>query len=484
MGFLSDTEAWRSSEGIVTFAVAFAIFTDGMVYDLVIPFLPELFTGRLRTPPEEVDYWAALSLESFGMALLITNWIAGYIDGGGVAKSRPFLVGIGIMLVATLLFFLSKSPYLIIFARVLQGASEALVWVSGIAFLVSQVDEANLGVCMGYTTLGATVGELLGPLVGGYLYERLGHWVVFAVVEAVIAVDVALRLLVKERDKGSASQKQDPTNATKGLSEADALLGTSSAVSHGTTDTCDSILSTDLEHAGDDDQSALSGTTETEDDDDVAALRTLGWNWLSSVSGAAMACVVRSALEATIPIYVLRHFGWTSSAGGGVMFALLLPMVGGPLVGKLTTLYGPRWFSTISALSCGVFMVTLGFLTGDDTTTRLLFVVNIGLVGLCISLATTTQTTAISAAAQRTEALRSRIRAGGVELSWGLKVLTPGMMLSGLSTAWALGLFLGPACGHVFHFSTNQEWKHLCWFLGMLSLLTGIYCSCTWTRWR
>lgn len=323
------------------------------MYDLVIPFLPELFTGRLRTPPEEgsklitrhipaarrqvsadlaidqksiigpryllsLSEWLCSSptvrqlnnslgnsshpaMKCVYSLLRATKGIAGYIDGGGVAKSRPFLVGIGIMLVATLLFFLSKSPYLIIFARVLQGASEALVWVSGIAFLVSQVDEANLGVCMGYTTLGATVGELLGPLVGGYLYERLGHWVVFAVVEAVIAVDVALRLLVKERDKGSASQKQDPTNATKGLSEADALLGTSSAVSHGTTDTCDSILSTDLEHAGDDDQSALSGTTETEDDDDVAALRTLGWNWLSSVSGAAMACVVRSALEAVGP---------------------------------------------------------------------------------------------------------------------------------------------------------------------------------------
>ncbi|KAL6867167.1 MFS general substrate transporter [Trichoderma novae-zelandiae] len=483
MGRLSEAETWRSSEELVTFAVAFAVFTDGMVYDLVIPFLPELFTGRLKTPPEDVDSWAALSLESFGMALLITNWIAGYIDGG-VAKSRPFLVGIGVMLVATLLFFLSMDPYLVIFARALQGASEALVWVSGIALLVSRVDEANLGVCMGYTTLGATVGELMGPIVGGYLYESLGHWAVFGVVEAVIAVDIVLRLLIKEKDKISASQQQDLVDAAKGLSETDALLGSSAAASHGTLDICNLTPSTDVERGGEDDRSALSGTTDCDGDSDVAALRTLGWNWLSSVSGAAMACVVRSALEATIPIYVLRHFGWTSSAGGGVMFALLLPMVGGPLVGKYTTLYGPRWFSTISALACGVFMVTLGFLTGDDTTTRVLFVVNIGLVGLCISFATTTQTTAISAAAQRVEALRSRVRASGVELSWGLKMLTPGMMLSGLSTAWALGLFLGPACGNISHFNTNQEWMHLCCFLGMLSVLTGVYCSFTWTTWR
>lgn len=405
------------------------------------------------------------------------------------------------MLIATLLFFLSTDPYLIIFARALQGASEALVWVSGIAFLVSQVDEANLGVCMGYITLGATIGELIGPLLGGYLYEKLGHWAVFAVVEVVIAGDIVLRLLVKEKDSGS--QQQTLVDAVKGVSDTDALLGNSVAVSHGTLDT---TSSTDLERGGEDDRSALSGTTDCECDDDVSALKTLGWNWISSVIGAAIACVVRSALEAvsslhvlriklpiryltnkptqTIPIYVLRHFGWTSSAGGGVMFALLLPMVGGPLVGKYTTLHGPRWFSTIASLACGVFMVTLGFLTGDDPTTQFLFVVNIGFIGLCISLGTTTQTTAISAAAQRAEALRSRIRASGVELSWELRLLTPGMMLSGLSTAWALGLFLGPACGSIFHFSTNEEWMHLCCFLGVLCVVTGVYCSFTWKRWR
>lgn len=166
------------------------------------------------------------------------------------------------------------------------------------------------------------------------------------------------------------------------------------------------------------------------------------------------------------------------------MFALLLPMVGGPWVGKGTTSHGPRWFSTIALLACGVFMITLGFLTGDDAITQVLFVTNVGFVGLCISFATTTQTTAISAAVQRAEILRSRIRASGVELNWGLRMLTPGMMLSGLSTAWALGLFLGPACGSIFHFSTNQEWMHLCCFLGVMSVVAGIYCSFTWKKWR
>lgn len=375
------------------------------------------------------------------------------------------------MLIATLLFFLATDPYLIIFARALQGASEALVWVSGIAFLVSQVSEANLGVCMGYTTLGATIGELIGPLLGGYLYEKLGHWAVFGVVEVVIAADIVLRLLVKVKDV--TTQQHTSADAVKGVSETESLLEASAAVSHGT---ISRTLPADVECGEEDNRTAFFKTSSCEDEyDAVSELRSLGWNWLSSVIGAAVACIVRSALEAvsllsncltqyythtsqqTIPIYVLRHFGWTSSAGGGVMFALLFPMVGGPLVGKYTTLNGPRWFSSLASLACGIFMVTLGCLTGDDPTTQILFVINIGLIGLCISFGTTTQTTAISAAAQRAETLRAHIRSSGVELNWKLRMLTPGMMLSGLSTAWALGLFLGPACGSIFHFSTNQE---------------------------
>lgn len=432
------------------------------------------------------------------MLICTLSGIAGYIADGSVSKSRPFLAGIGVMLIATLLFFLATDPYLIIFARALQGASEALVWVSGIAFLVSQVGEANLGVCMGYTTLGATIGELIGPLLGGYLYEKLGHWAVFGVVEVVIAADIVLRLLVKDKDL--TTQQRNPVDAVKGVSETESLLEASAAVSHGT---ISHTLPTDVECGEEDDRTAFYKIGDCEDGHDaVSELRSLGWNWLSSVIGAAVACIVRSALEAvsllsnfltqyftntslqTIPIYVLRHFGWTSSAGGGVMFALLFPMVGGPLVGKYTTLNGPRWFSSLASLACGVFMVTLGCLTGDDPTTQTLFVLNIGLIGLCISLGTTTQTTAISAAAQRAEVLRARIRSSGVEISWKLRMLTPGMMLSGLSTAWALGLFLGPACGSIFHFSTNQEWLHLCCFLGMICVGTGFYCSSTWKKWR
>lgn len=83
------------------------------------------------------------------------------------------------MLTATLVFFLGTTPALIIVSRAIQGASTTLVCVSGLAFLASQVGEGDLGEYVGWTTVGNAVGEFVGPLLGGPVYEHAGHWAVF-----------------------------------------------------------------------------------------------------------------------------------------------------------------------------------------------------------------------------------------------------------------------------------------------------------------
>ena len=87
-------------------------------------------------------------------------------------KDRPFIVVVAVMLATTLLLFLSNRPEMIIIARILQGASAALVWVSGMAFMVSRLDESRLGEYVGYAMMAATLGELAGPILGGPLYDK------------------------------------------------------------------------------------------------------------------------------------------------------------------------------------------------------------------------------------------------------------------------------------------------------------------------
>lgn len=148
--------------------------------------------------------------------------IAGYIVDRVSSKSIPFMAGIAALLASTLLIFLSRTPQLFIISRLLQGASCALVWTSGLAFLTSCIQVADVGYYMGYALVGATAGELIGPVMGGLLYENLGHWAVFTAVEILIFLDIVLRVLVRDKSgKAESSSMNDAEAAT----EADPLLG-------------------------------------------------------------------------------------------------------------------------------------------------------------------------------------------------------------------------------------------------------------------
>ncbi|KAK5989647.1 putative MFS-type transporter C18.02 [Cladobotryum mycophilum] len=425
---------WRASEAFVTFSATLAICTDTIVYDLVIPFLPQLFTGRLGTPPDQVEKWTALTLEAFGLSQLVFTWIAGYIVDRSVSKSAPMIAGLIILLFSTSLFFLGTTEYMIILARGVQGASSGLVWVSAMSFLVSQVDEENIGVCMGYTTLGMTVGELIGPLLGGTLYDRAGHWAVYAVVSTLVLIDLGVRLMVKEIQKNPSYLVKNSIET----SETDPLLGDGQRT-NGTL-TASSSTGCGSESAGSSTPTASTDNTDSESISSMSSedlkgrgavdeLRTLGWNCISSVLGLIVVSTVRFGFEAVIPLFVLRHFSWSASVSGGVMSCLLLPNIASPLLGKFTSVHGPRWFSSIGLFVSGMFLLTLCFLTGDDPKTRVLFVFNVIAIGVGVATTTITHGIALSVASPRAEEIAARAKATGQKLSWGLRLITPGMMM-------------------------------------------------------
>lgn len=93
---------------------------------------------------------------------------------------------------------LARSPVLFVIARGLQGLSGAAVWVAGLALVVDTVAEDRVGEAMGYTTMGMSVGSLLGPAAGGVLYDKLGFYGAFYVPIALIVLDIVLRLVMIE----------------------------------------------------------------------------------------------------------------------------------------------------------------------------------------------------------------------------------------------------------------------------------------------
>lgn len=165
-------------------------------------------------------------------------------------------------------------------ARALQGASAALVWVSGLAFLVSHVSESKLGLYMGYTMMAATLGELAGPLLGGPFYDTFGYCAVFGVVELLLAADVILRLVMK--DEPSEKDRYADTNES---TEREPLVGSqwSSQPPVETENATAMACQADYRSAS--------------DEEHISRLQTLRWNWLASVAATTVAVIIRCGLE-------------------------------------------------------------------------------------------------------------------------------------------------------------------------------------------
>jgi hypothetical protein len=139
--------------------------------------------------------------------------------------------------------------------------------------------------------VGVAIGEAAGPLLGGPVYDKLGHWAVFGIVQALLAADIAFRLLVRDNKpdrEGKASDYQG--------SEADALLKDGQLKSSGN----DTICRRDDLEGGSNDAGCITSGAGVMDSSETAGtiiLKSLAWNWLGSTVGLVVVFVVRVALE-------------------------------------------------------------------------------------------------------------------------------------------------------------------------------------------
>lgn len=88
-------------------------------------------------------------LAAYAAASLIFSLVAGIIADLGSSRKLSFLAGLIALLIATIMLFLGQSVTVVALARVLQGASAAVVWTVGLALLLDTVGSDDLGKTLG-----------------------------------------------------------------------------------------------------------------------------------------------------------------------------------------------------------------------------------------------------------------------------------------------------------------------------------------------
>lgn len=366
--------------------------------------------------------------------------LAGFLTDHSESKKTPFLLGLGTMVASSLLFFLGEHIAITITARALQGLSASFVWVSGLAFLNSTLKAKNIGPAMGNVYLGVAIGEVLGPIVGGAMYEHAGHFAVMGLVCGILGLDIVLRMMLVEQP--STTQDMDDANDE---------------------DARQPLLNGQQRHA----QPAKI---------EISYISILGMkvdgDLCASYYAACITGTIRYAFEAALVVFVSRRFGWPPAASGATLFAFLSPAILGPVVGKFTTNHGPRAISIVCFSIATLGLIALGFLTEPNTMTKAFFVAAVAVIGLCICTLVTVQSIAFSVAAKRRE-LKAEQE--------GWKEST-GSMFGGFSMAWTVGMFVGPLAAEVF--VDRVSWLAFCVFLAALSAVSAGVMTFTWKKWE
>ncbi|KAL2863393.1 MFS transporter [Aspergillus lucknowensis] len=459
---------WRASKRFIIFVVCFAVFTDILLYGIIVPVTPTVLNDRAGVGEDEEQKWTSILLGLYGGALLVFSPPAGYIADRIESRRWPLILGLVALAASTALLCIGTHIGLWIAGRLCQGASGAVVWTVGCALLVDTVDKEGLGQALGYIGMGLTFGAMGGPLIGGALYEHGGYYSVFALAFALIVLDIVFRVVMIERK-----------DAVKWLPFEDSQ--TVRQTEKRETPRVDPHTTVDIEHQkGPRDpseapitepsssHSATQGTSsQSPEKKRKSALCTL------LASSRILVClwayfilsVLLTSFDSVLPLFVEETFRWQQTAQGLIFLPLTIPHIIDPVVGYINDQYprsrryiaGGAFFAAIPVL------VLLRLVRNNSTQHIVLLCALLSLVGLCLAAMSAILLVEVSYVVREKEENTPEIwgKGGAMALAYGF-----------LNSAFAGGSLVGPFLTGFIRESAG--WGTMAWVLGLIVGTTGV----------
>lgn len=467
---------FRSSKTFIIIVVASAVFTDIFAYGIVVPVFPFALTERADIHEDDVQTWVSIFLAVYGAALLVASPICGWLADRMQSRQASFLLGLLALGGSTALLCAGSSIAMFAAGRVLQGVSAAVVWVTGLALLVDTVGPDEIGSAMGYIGLSMSLAILLAPLLGGVVFAEAGYYSVYAMAFGLIVLDLFLRFAMVERkvakkwlpdlviacsENGMLSDEQQQQH--------DKEQESSGRASH--SDCVELPEKFDSRHSSDHSDSSpaptpsnLSLTQRV-----VARLPPVVFLFGSRrILAVLWACTMQASLltsfDATLPLFVKSTFGWDSIGAGLVFLPVVLASFIGPVIGKLSDKYGPRWLATSGFILACPFLILLRLVNENNINHKVMLCAFLALIGLGLTLALTPIMAEISYAVDA----KAKRRPPGFFGKNGAYAQAYGLF----NMAWACGSMIGPLLGGLVN--NSEGWPTATLILGCVSIFTAL----------
>jgi len=178
----------RSRDGTVLAVVAFALFMDYFLYGMVVPLTPYSPAGA------KDEAQLGLLYLGYSAGVLLLTPVCGVL-ADRVGRRRPMIWAVVAEAAAVALFWSANSFPIMLIARILQGMASAATWTAGLALVAEHFSHKRVQM-MGIAMMGSTAGSVLGPTLGGILYDYGGYSLPFAMIAGLVAVDACARTLL------------------------------------------------------------------------------------------------------------------------------------------------------------------------------------------------------------------------------------------------------------------------------------------------
>ncbi|KAL1971388.1 hypothetical protein VTN77DRAFT_341 [Rasamsonia byssochlamydoides] len=476
---------WRSSKPFIVAVISFAIFTDIFLYGVIVPVAPTALEERVGLPAKDRQRWTSLLLSLYGACLLVASPIFGFLADKMASRKWPLIFGLIALAAATALLCVGTNLALWITGRAFQGISAAVVWTVGMALLVDSFGDHEVGSAMGFVGMSFSAGIMLGPLLGGIIYQSAGYYAVFAVTFAMIGVDIILRLIMIE-----------PKDARKWLEEpASEAMTRDVSLDHARDDQVISVLAREKAKESEIGMCAASGSSSSSSSSSSSQSENMQLENTSCISPPPsqsssskrrlpssfillksprmllalysyfVMSILMDSFDSVLPIFVKDTFGWGQTGQGLVFVALFLPHFLEPVWGRFGDRHGHSWrlFAAGSFFLNVPLFVLLRLVSSNTVGLKVLLCVLLFLIGLSFSMATPAVMTEVSLVMNDIKAKSPGAfgENGAVAQAYGL-----------MNCAFATGELIGPVwAGFV---REEYGWGTMSWTLGLLSGVTAI----------
>lgn len=141
-----------------------------------------------------------LIYSSFSVSRAILQAPIGWLSDH-YSKKKIIVVGLGAYTLTSILYTFVTTPETLIAVRLVHGIGSAMVMPVAMAYAMELTPKGLEGRYMGYMNTAIFSGYGVGPILGGYIYEKYSTFLVFNAMSALVSLSLILTLFIVPEEK-------------------------------------------------------------------------------------------------------------------------------------------------------------------------------------------------------------------------------------------------------------------------------------------